>query len=68
MVVFENFHADINAARGLPATQQMGFPSDELPTRYAAAAFAVLRYEEPLAVADFSLETQRLVRLVARKK
>ena len=68
LVVFENFHADVNAARGVAPGQQIGFRSGELPARYAAAGFAILRYEEPRAVADFSLETQRLVRLVARRQ
>ncbi|MBG8555115.1 class I SAM-dependent methyltransferase [Hymenobacter guriensis] len=65
LVVFENFHADVNAALGLAPNQQIGFLSGELPDRYAAAGFDILRYEEPEAVADFSLETHRLVRLVA---
>lgn len=68
LVVFENFHADINAALEFAHNQRIGFASGELPVRYAAAGFDILRYEEPLAVADFSLKTQRLVRLVARRQ
>ena len=67
-VVFENFHAEVNAAREHAPTQRIGFASGELPARYAAAGFDILQYEEPRAVADFSLETQRLVRLVARRR
>lgn len=67
LLVFENFHTDINQARKLPVGQEIGFPTDELKKLYTAAGFQILRYEEPIDVADFSLETQRLVRLVVRK-
>lgn len=65
LLVFENFHADVNQARGIPPGEQIGFATNELRDLYAAAGFRILRYEEPLAVADFSREAQRLVRLVA---
>lgn len=68
LVVFENFHADVNEVRKSPAGQQIGFHTKELPDLYTTAGFRILRYEEPLAVADFSRETQRLVRLVAQKR
>ena len=66
-VVFENFHTDINRARNLPLNQQIGFPTNELKKLYAVVGFQILHYEEPIGVADFSRETQRLVQLVARK-
>ncbi|UOQ71104.1 class I SAM-dependent methyltransferase [Hymenobacter cellulosilyticus] len=67
LVVFENFHYDVNEARKNPPSQQIGFRTQELPDLYSAAGFRILRYEEPVAIADFSRETQRLVRLVAQK-
>lgn len=67
LLVFENFHTDINLLRGNPPGQQTGFATDELKNCYEAAGFQILRYEEPVAVADFSLETHRLVQLVAQK-
>lgn len=66
-VVFENFHTDINQVRGAQPGQEIGFATDELKNLYTAAGFEVLLYEEPMRVADFSRETHRLVRLVARK-
>ncbi len=67
LLVFENFHADINQLRPAASGQQIGFGTDELKKLYAAAAFEIVRYEEPVGVADFSKEQHRLVRLVARK-
>jgi SAM-dependent methyltransferase len=66
-VVFENFHTDVNQVRGAQPGKEIGFATDELKNLYTAAGFEVLRYEEPMRVADFSRETHRLVRLVARK-
>ena len=66
-LVFENFHADINQVRGYPSGQQIGFATNELKELYTTAGFQILHYEEPVAVADFSLETHRLVQLVAQK-
>lgn len=68
LIVFENFHTDVNLARGIKPDQKIGFATDELKNCYATAGFQILRYEEPLGVADFSLETQRLVKLVAQKR
>ncbi len=67
LLVFENFHADVNQARAIKPGQEIGFATNELKNSYAAANFRILRYEEPTGVADFSLETQRLVKLVAQK-
>ncbi len=68
LVVFENFHTDVNHARGNKPGQEVGFATDELKNLYAAANFQILHYEEPIGIADFSRETQRLVKLVARKR
>ncbi|GAA3954664.1 class I SAM-dependent methyltransferase [Hymenobacter algoricola] len=67
LLVFENLHADINQSRGNKPGEAIGFVSEELKDNYAAAGFQILRYEEPIGPADFSLETHRLVRLVAQK-
>lgn len=67
LLVFENFHADINSAPERSPGKRIGFGSGELERLYAAAGFHILRYEEPVAVADFSRETHRLVRLIAQK-
>lgn len=67
ILVFENFHTDINQARGIKPGEEIGFATNELPYSYLAAGFQIIRYEEPFGVADFSQETQRLVRLVAQK-
>lgn len=67
ILVFENFHADINQVRGNKPGQEIGFATDELKRCYAAAGFTILRYEEPIGVADFSRETHRLVQLIAQK-
>ncbi|TGE21400.1 class I SAM-dependent methyltransferase [Hymenobacter aquaticus] len=67
IVVFENFHADVNQAWNTPSDKQVGFATNELKNLYRAAGFRIVHYEEPVAVADFTRETQRLVRLVAQK-
>jgi SAM-dependent methyltransferase len=68
LLVFENFHADVNQAWGRQPGQEVGFATDELRDLYAAAGFQIVRYEEPMGVADFSRETHRLVKLVALKR
>lgn len=68
LLVLENFHTDVNLAWQGRQGQPVGFATDELKNLYAAAGFDILRYEESLGVADFSRETQRLVKLVARKR
>ncbi len=67
LVVFENFHADVNRARNTPPGQEVGFATDEVRALYAAAGFRIVRYAEPVGVADFSRETHRLIQLVAQK-
>ncbi|GAA4346209.1 hypothetical protein GCM10023185_00460 [Hymenobacter saemangeumensis] len=68
LVVFENFHRDVNQAWGEKLGREIGFTSSELRDRYVQAGFEIVRYEEPVAVADFTRETQRLVRLLARRR
>lgn len=65
LLVFENFHADINKVLGGKLGKEIGFATDELKNLYAGAGFKIVRYEEPMGVADFSRETHRLVKLVA---
>lgn len=67
LLVLENFHADINLAWGRQLGRDVGFATDELRNVYAAAGFRIIRYEEPVGVADFTQETHRLVKLVAQK-
>ncbi|TGE27588.1 class I SAM-dependent methyltransferase [Hymenobacter metallicola] len=67
LVVFENFHAEVNQAWNTPPDQQVGFATDELPALYTAAGFRILHYKEPVKAADFTRETHRLVQLVAQK-
>ncbi|GAB3309682.1 class I SAM-dependent methyltransferase [Hymenobacter tenuis] len=67
IVVFENFHAEVNQVWQGKLPHKVGFETDELKACYAHQGFRILRYEEPVAVADFTLETQRLVRMVAQK-
>ncbi|WP_167851924.1 class I SAM-dependent methyltransferase [Hymenobacter elongatus] len=67
LVVLENFHRDATHTRGSASGQVIGFATDELKSLYSAAGFEIIRYEEPIGVADFSRETHRLVKLVAQK-
>lgn len=67
-VVLEAFHLD--ATSRLPVTNsdyRVFFNTNELPTLYQAAGLKIIRYEEPVAQADFSKENLRLVRMVAQK-
>ena len=68
IVVIEAFHMD--------ATQQLQvvggdyrvfFAHDELPRLYGGAGLKIVRYEEPMGVADFSKKNLRLVQLVAQR-
>ena len=58
VLVIEGFHRD--AARDRPIGGAVVFDSAELPQLFSA--LRVVRYEEPLAVADFGLAKVRLVR------
>ncbi|TYZ14375.1 class I SAM-dependent methyltransferase [Hymenobacter lutimineralis] len=68
LLVFENFHAEVNAAWNTSPTKQIGFDTNYLPQQYAANGFRIVRYEEPVGPADFTRETRRLVKLVAQKR
>lgn len=68
LVVIEAFHMD--------ATQQLQvvggdyrvfFNHDELPKLYGGAGLKIVRYEEPMGVADFTKRNLRLVKLVAQR-
>lgn len=65
LVVLEGFHAD--AAKVHPIGADLVFQTDELKQLYAAAGLKVVRYEEPLGVADFGKENLHLVKLVAQR-
>lgn len=64
LLVVEGFHKD--ATKGGPIGAGVVWESGEL--KALLPEFEIVRYEEPEAVADYGLNTVRLVRLVARKK
>jgi SAM-dependent methyltransferase len=65
LLVLEGFHRDaIQQAR---IGEGVVFSTDEMKKLYADAGLKILRYEEPMGVADFSKKEVRLVRLVAQK-
>ncbi|TFZ64571.1 methyltransferase domain-containing protein [Hymenobacter sp. UV11] len=68
LVVLEAFHMD--AAQHLQVLNgdyRVFFNHDELPRLYSGAGLKIVRYEEPVAPADFTKQNLRLVRLVAQK-
>jgi protein-L-isoaspartate O-methyltransferase len=68
LVVLEAFHMDATKRlQVVDGDYRVFFNTDELPKLYGAAGLQIVRYEEPLAPADFTKETLRLVRLVAQK-
>jgi SAM-dependent methyltransferase len=68
LVVLEAFHMDATKRLAVvDGDYRVFFNTNELPTLYGAAGLKIVRYEEPLAPADFTKETLRLVRLVAQK-
>ena len=68
LVVLEAFHMDaaqqLNVVNG---DYRVFFNHDELKKLYGDAGLTIVRYEEPVAPADFTKQTLRLVRLVAQK-
>ena len=68
LVVLEAFHMDaaqqLNVING---DYRVFFRHDELRKLYGDAGLTIVRYEEPVAPADFTKQTLRLVRLVAQK-
>ena len=68
LVVLEAFHMDATKRLAVvDGDYRVFFNTNELPTLYGATGLKIVRYEEPLAPADFTKETLRLVRLVAQK-
>jgi len=65
IVVLEGFHAD--AAKQRKIGSGVVFNTDELRKLYADVGLKIVRYEEPVGVADFSKEKLRLVKMVAQK-
>jgi hypothetical protein len=55
------------SARKWSAATTASLNTNELPKLYGGAGLKILRYEEPLGVADFTKEKLRLVKLVAQK-
>ncbi|AMJ65773.1 class I SAM-dependent methyltransferase [Hymenobacter sp. PAMC 26628] len=68
LVVLEAFHMDATKRlQVVDGDYRVFFNTNELPKLYGGAGLKIVRYEEPLAPADFTKETLRLVRLVAQK-
>jgi hypothetical protein len=68
LVVLEAFHMDATTRLQVADEDyRVFFKTNELPKLYGDAGLKIVRYEEPLAPADFTKETLRLVRLVAQK-
>ncbi|MBF9219619.1 class I SAM-dependent methyltransferase [Hymenobacter ruricola] len=65
LVVLEAFHHD--AVQQARIDEGVVFNTDELKQLYAATGLKIVRYEEPMGIADFSKKQVRLVKLVARK-
>ena len=55
------------AGSGINGDYRVFFKHDELRKLYGGAGLTIVRYEEPVAPADFTKQTPRLVRLVAQK-
>lgn len=67
-VVLEAFHMDATSRLSVTdGDYRVFFKTNELPALYQAAGLKIIRYEEPIAQADFSKENLRLVRMVAQK-
>ena len=66
--VLEAFHMDATNQIQVAGGDSRGFfNTDELPKLYTAAGLKILRYEEPVEVADFTRQKVRLVKMVAPK-
>ncbi|WP_422929726.1 methyltransferase domain-containing protein [Singulisphaera sp. PoT] len=64
LLVIEGFHRD--ATKTGPIGDGVVFDTDELKKLFAD--LEIIRYEEPVAIADYGQQALRLVRLIARKK
>ena len=68
LVVLEAFHMNAtNQIEMVGGDYRLFFNTDELPKRYTAAGLKILRYEEPVEVADFTRQKVRLVKMVGPK-
>ena len=68
IVVIEAFHMEAtNQVQVVGGDYRVFFNTDELKNLYGAAGLKILRYEEPIGVADFTKRKLRLVQLVAQK-
>ena len=65
IVVLEGFHED--AAKVSKIGPGVVFGTNELRKLYTEAGLKILRYEEPLDVADFGKQNVRLVKMVAQR-
>ena len=65
ILVLEGFHRD--AIQKAQIGEGVVFDTDEMKKLYASAGLKILRYEEPVSIADFSKKEVRLVKLVAQK-
>ena len=68
IVVLEAFHMDAtNQLQVVGGDYRVFFNTDELPKLYRAAGLKIVRYEEPVGMADFTKKQLRLVKMVAQK-
>ena len=68
IVVIEAFHMEAtDQVQVVGGDYRVFFNTDELKNLYGATGLKILRYEEPIGVADFTKRKLRLVKLVAQK-
>ena len=65
LLVLEGFHKD--AAKEHKIGEGVVFDTDEMKNLFTKAGLQIVRYEEPMAQADFGKYQVKLVKLVARK-
>lgn len=68
IVVLEAFHMDATKKlQVVDGDYRVFFTTDELPKLYTKAGLKIVRYEEPIGMADFTKQPLRLVKMVAQK-
>ncbi|MFD1467014.1 class I SAM-dependent methyltransferase [Hymenobacter caeli] len=68
LVVIEAFHMDATSQlQVVGGDYRVFFNTNELPKLYGGAGLKIVRYEEPMGVADFTKKNLRLVKLVAQR-
>lgn len=68
LVVIEAFHMDATSQlQVVNGDYRVFFNHDELLKLYGGAGLKIVRYEEPMGVADFTKKNLRLVKLVAQR-